>query len=166
MATFNFNGQLSAVIKINDKTYTLVSDTALGTGSTKINLKYHAASFDDAIILGKMGDIVEGANTLADEIGQALNIAGQFKADIWTALTAKAKSLPGFGSIFNDVINTVVRITDLELELDAPLTETEPVSKGKVIVGIAFDCRSASHNSLLGIHLQAVGILLSFNYGG
>lgn len=166
MATFNFEGQLAAVIKIKDRTYTLVSDSAVGTGASKVKLKYHATSLDDAVSLGTMGDLVSATDTLADEIGKALNVAGQFKADIWTALTAKVKALPGFGLIFNDVINTEVRITDLELELDAPLTADAPISKGEVTLGIAFDCRNAPHNSLLGINLQAVGVLLSFRYGG
>ena len=166
MGTFNFDGQLSVVIKIKDNTYTLVSDTTLGTGAAKVNLKYQAASLDESIVLGKMGDLVNTTDTLLDEIGKALNITGQFGTGFWTDLTAKAKLLPGFGPVFTDVLNTDIRITTIGLELDAPLSETEPISKGKVTFGIAFDSRNAAHNAVLGIHLQSIGILLSFSYGG
>ena len=163
---FKFDGQLSVEIKIKENTYTLVSDTALEVGATKVTLKYQATSLDRSIVLGKMSDLVNTTETLVDEIGKALNVAGQFKTAFWTALTAQAKLLPGFGPVFMDVLNTEVRITTIELELDAPHTAGAPlVLKGKVALGIAFDCRNVEHNSLLGIQLQSIGVLLSFSIG-
>lgn len=166
MATFKFNGQISAVIKIKDKTYTLKSDAAMsGTGAAKLDLKYHAGSLDEAIVLGKMGELVDGASTLADEIGKALNLNTKFTNSIWTELKTQATALPGLGAVFGAVIDTEIRITDIELLLDAPLNATDPISKGKVTFGIVFDSRNVSGNSVLGISLQAVGVLLSFSYG-
>jgi hypothetical protein len=157
MATFNFDGQLAAVIKIKDKPYTLVSDMTVGTATTKVKMKYHATTLDDAISLGKLGEVENGvykATALVSEIAAALHIDQKLTAAKWTELADQARALPIFGPVFSNFLDTEVRITDLALELDADS------GKGKATLGVAFICSGAS---LIGITLQSIGMLLSFD---
>ncbi len=155
--TFDFSGQLWVVIKIKDRTYTLISET-LHTegGATKTKFRYLAATLEEAIPLGTMNEIVEGTSTLVDVIGDALKVKTKLNAAEWTSNIAdKATKLPIIGTVFSSIINTEARITELVIELDAEDT------KAAATVGIAFIC--PANTTMLGIGLQSAGMRLTFD---
>lgn len=158
MPNFSLAGRVSATVRIQDKTYTLIADSEAGN-SSRLRLRYHAP-FEEAFVLGSMADVV-------GEIATVFNLGAQLDAAKWAQLSAQAKALPGFGPIFANVIDTNIRITDIVLELDAPdgTGASPPIGSGKAALGFVFDCATAPNNQILGITLESVGIMLSFSYG-
>jgi hypothetical protein len=176
-----FDGSISATIQIRGRSYTLVGSANI-TGSTAggggggvggggsdvrlpgVKLGYHA-SFNDAMSLGTLGSIVSGAQTLIDDIVVTLHLPAGFKDEWNNNITAKLNQLPApLGSLYSNILaNVELRITDIELLLDAPAAVNTAYSKGSVTLGFGFDCSQIDPNDrkLLGITLQAIGVKFS-----
>lgn len=172
-----FDGSISATIQVRGRTYTLVGTANLtsasgssggGSGSlSAVKLVYHAA-FNDALSLGTLGSVVSGGQNLVDDIVEALNLPRSSPSDFkteWTQLQGRLKAMPApFGAIYTEVLaNVELRITDIELVLDAPAPGNSFYSRGSVALGFGFDCSQIdpSNRTLLGIRLQAIGVKLS-----
>jgi hypothetical protein len=159
MASFTFDGRIAATVRIRDKTYVLKGDTETA-GSGRMRLKYHEP-FDDAFVVGTMTELlaeIDAENTL--------QLAGKLNTAEWNRLKDQALALPGLGTIFQGVLDTEIRITDLELDLEAPGGASSTIGKGTIEIGIGFDARPAApNNKVLGIALETVGLLLRFEYG-
>lgn len=159
MAAFTFDGRISATVRIRDKTYVLEGDSSTAN-SSRMRLRYHKP-FDDAFVVGTMDELL-------DEIqaNNTLQLQGKLNAAEWGRLKEQAVALPGLGQIFQAVLGTELRVTDIELDLEAPAGAGGNIGKGKIELGIAFDCRPAApNNKVLGIALETVGMLVRFNYG-
>lgn len=159
MAKFTFDGRISATVRVRDKTYVLEGDSST-SNSSRMRLKYHKP-FDDAFIVGSMTELLDEI-----EANNTLQLKGKLNAAEWDRLKNQALALPGLGPIFEAVLDTELRITDIELDLEAPAAATGTIGKGSIELGIAFDCRPAApNNKVLGIALETVGVLVRFNYG-
>lgn len=159
MAVFTFDGRISATVRIRDKTYLLEGDSSTAN-SSRMRLKYHKP-FDDAFIVGKMDELLTEI-----EANDTLKLKGKLNSDEWDRLKNQALALPGLGQIFQAVLNTELRITDIELDLEAPGGASGTIGKGRIELGVAFDARTAApNNKVLGIALETVGMLIRFEYG-
>jgi hypothetical protein len=99
------------------------------------------------------------------EANDTLKLKGKLNAAEWDRLKNQALALPGLGPIFQAVLDTELRITDIELDLEAPSIGAN-LGKGRIELGVAFDCRlAAPNNKVLGIALETVGMLVRFDYG-
>jgi hypothetical protein len=158
MATFTFDGRISATVRVRDRTYLLEGDSS-AANSSRMRLKYHKP-FDEAFIVGTMAELLAEI-----EANNTLQLKGKLNAAEWERLKDQALALPGLGPIFQLVLETELRITDIELELEAP-TVGATIGKGRIELGIGFDCRPAApNNKVLGIALETVGMLVRFDYG-
>jgi len=160
MATFSFDGRITATLRIRDETYVLEGDSS-SANSSRMRLRYHKP-FDDAFIVGTMAQLLAEIET-----NNTLQLQGKLNTAKWNELKQQALALPGLGQIFQLVLDTELRITDIELDLEAPSGPSATVGKGKVELGVAFDARPAApNNKVLGIALETIGILIRFDYGG
>lgn len=184
MPTIIFDGSVSATIQIRGKSFTLTGSANItatpasgsssgGGGNSQsrlpgVKLAYHAP-FDDALSLGTLGSIVNGTQTLVDDIVVALHLpdsgaAGSFKTE-WGIVQSNLKNLPApLGPLYTNVLSNVeLRITDIELIMEAPADAGHPYQKGSVTLGFGFDCSQIdpADRTLLGITLQAVGVKVS-----
>jgi hypothetical protein len=172
--TIEFGGTISATVKIRDQSYTLNGTGSFDTGATPgqvqlpaVRLVYNSP-FLKAIPLPSLGDIAD-TTSLFGEIISTLNIPNDndFR-DAWTSFSSAIKQIPGdLGEVFDDLEAVEVRITDIELVMDAPPppppgNPRQTYKKGRITVGLGFDC-SAVPRTLLGIKLQAVGVRFSVN---
>jgi hypothetical protein len=138
--------------------YVLEGDSSTAN-SSRMRLKYHKP-FDDAFIVGTMSELLAEI-----EANDTLKLKGKLNAAEWDRLKNQALALPGLGPIFQAVLDTELRITDIELDLEAPSTGAN-LGKGRIELGVAFDCRPAApNNKVLGIALETVGMLVRFDYG-
>jgi hypothetical protein len=165
MATFSFNGRISATFRIRNRSYTLTSDSELSE-VTNIRLVYHE-TFDQALIVGTIQEIVQD---LVDAQEWALHLVGDpepFNGAKLSTLLDQAKALPGFGEIYNRVDDVQVKITDLVLELSVPEGGAANLPPGNLTIGFGFDLRNepVANRTLLGITLESVGILVEFEVG-
>lgn len=159
MATFTFDGLISATVSVRGKTYELEGDSSTAN-SSRMRLRYHKP-FDDAFIVGTMAELLTEIET-----NNTLQLHGKLNVAEWNRLKTQALALPGLGQIFQAVLETELRITDIELDLEAPAATSTTIGKGKIELGIAFDCRPAApNNKILGIALETVGMLIRFEYG-
>lgn len=159
MANFTFDGRISATVRVRDRTYVLEGDSSTAN-SSRMRLKYHKP-FDDAFIVGTMAELLAEIDA-----NNTLQLKGKLNDAEWDRLKDQALALPGLGPIFQAVLLTELRITDIELDLEAPAAPNAPIGKGRIELGIAFDCRPAApNNKVLGIALETVGMLLRFSYG-
>lgn len=159
MATFTFDGRISATVRVRDKTYVLEGDSSTAN-SNRMRLKYHKP-FDDAFIVGTMSELLAEI-----EANDTLKLRGKLNPAEWNRLKDQALALPGLGQIFQAVLDTELRITDIELDLEAPGGAIGAIGKGRIELGVAFDARPAApNNKVLGIALETVGMLIRFEYG-
>lgn len=165
-----FSGSISATIKIRDQTYTLNGTGSFDTGATPgqvklpaIKLVYHSP-FLTAIPLPSLGDVTQTASLIRDIIATLQLPSNEFQ-QAWTSFTSAIKEIPGdLGDVFEDLNAVEVRLTDIELVMDAPPPSNPPgpYKKGRITLGLGIDC-SAVPRKLLGISLQAVGVRFSAN---
>lgn len=159
MTTFTFDGLISASVSVRGKTYVLEGDSSTAN-SSRMRLRYHKP-FDDAFIVGTMAELLTEIET-----NNTLQLQGKLNIAEWNRLKTQALALPGLGQIFQAVLDTELRITDIELDLEAPAATSTTIGKGKIELGVAFDCRPAApNNKVLGIALETVGMLVRFDYG-
>lgn len=169
MASIMFDGSISATIAVRGKSYTLVGSgnvsalTAGGSATAQlpsVKLVYHAP-FSDAISLGTLDSQLDGASSLMQDIIAALHLPAALDGEIAT-LRTQLKALPGpLGQAYTAVLDQIeLRITDIELTMDAPAAGETTYKNGKVSLGFGFDC-SRTGASLLGIRLQAIGLKFS-----
>lgn len=159
MATFTFDGRIAATVRVRDRSYVLEGDSSTAN-SSRMRLKYHKP-FDEAFIVGTMAELLAEI-----EANNTLQLKGKLNAAEWDRLKGQALALPGLGPIFQAVLDTELRITDIELDLEAPAGLAATIGKGRIELGIGFDCRpTAPNNKVLGIALETVGVLVRFDYG-
>lgn len=184
MSNIIIDSCISATVQIRGRSYTLSGSANLSAttpggaaiGGTSgnpavrlpnVKLGYHEP-FNDALSLGTLGSIVSGGKDLIDDVVIALNldgrVAGTFKT-AWNEVSRSLKDIPQpLGSLYINVLASVeLRITDIELSLEAPAADNTPYSMGNVTLGFGFDCSQIApdERKLLGITLQAIGVKFS-----
>ncbi|HEY0994107.1 MAG TPA: hypothetical protein VGD80_43925 [Kofleriaceae bacterium] len=182
MATFSFNGRVSATLSIRGIPYTLVATADMSSstggggggggdgGSRELHLAYHA-SFDDSAQVGTIGEIFQdlaslGTLTLGGTqlLASAASGAANNPLTLANGMLDSAKQLPGFAALVNAVRSdtTMVRITDLELLLVAPRDAVLTLERGELTVGLGLDFRNNPSAKLLSIKLDTIALLVKF----
>ena len=132
------------VIVIADKEFQLS-----GKVGTEVVVEYHQP-YNQAILLGTFADMI-------GTIGSALGMPDDFRDKI-KAVIETIGELPGVGKIFDILVNSPLRITDLEIN-----TKTK-----RYQFGFAFDLSDknvAIGEAGKGIKLQAFGLRITYDKG-
>jgi hypothetical protein len=180
MTLFTFAGRVAVTVSVLGTPYTLVATTDMGRPSGKLQLVYHAP-FDQALEVGSIREIVTDLKTLAED---TIKLGGAaLKTNLTTSLddlVAQANRIPGFGEVLRTLqappattlADARVRITDLELVLEAPAGDPPPggaqlpLKSGALTIGLGLDFRprtpAEQPKRILGVALDSITLLVAF----
>jgi hypothetical protein len=158
------------VIQIRNRSYTLTAPNQEITFGTTPGIPKHLRfryqdSYENAIDVGTINQVMDELQSLIATVPLA---AGQSFLEQWNKVQVTLSSAPILGSAITTVINTDVRIVEMELELTRT-TSTTPASdtyKGKLGIGVMFTPDPAHRPKIFNIQVLAFGAALHVELEG
>ncbi len=158
------------VIQIRNRSYTLTAPNQEITFGVTPGIPRHLRfryqdTYENAIDVGTVNQVMEELQSLIATVPLA---AGQSFLEQWNKVQVTLSGAPILGSAITTVINTDVRITEMELELTRT-TVTNPDSdtyKGKLGLGLMFTPDPAQRPRIFNIQVLAFGAVVHVELEG
>jgi hypothetical protein len=158
------------VIQIRNRSYTLTAPNQEITFGATPGIPRHLRfryqdTYENAIDVGTIDQLMEEVQAL---IATSPLAAGQSFLDQWNRVQVTLSGAPILGSAITTVINTDVRIVEMELELTRT-TVASPASdtyKGKLGLGVMFTPDPAHRPRIFNIQVLAFGAVMHVELEG